>query len=204
MYVITGFLLIVVEEQMFMFDFDLLKLVSFPFTKIAGSPNRTIWTINYPGNRTDLPRPLFITSLSYDRVRKLLYAVHPNGPILILLNVTKSGIVTTSISLLKARNGFVLFTLGSVLVDESSGSFYVAEKAYGAIVKFEYNSTIGTVIAGKFINPLLSNQLEHVTSLAFDSSGYIYAVDMNRNRIVQLVGNNGELRIVAGVSFFIK
>ena len=117
---------------------------------------------------------------------------------LIILNITEDNAEVMANTQLTVMNSSITLYPYSVVIDEKSDLFYVADTQLNIIVKFKFGCTAGTIVAGGLISSSIVNQLNIPTSLTFDSSGYLYIADSGYNRIVQLLNEQGDLRTIVG------
>ncbi len=182
---------------MYVSDLGNIRVQSFPFTTSTGSPNgTTILEESLAGSNRSWP--IFVYGMAFDQMRSLLYLGDYLNQRLLILNETEDNIQIIADTELLLMNSSIQIHPFAIVIDEASDSFYVSDNALNGVVKFKFGSTTGTIIAGGTINDSIVNQLGMSGGLALDSSGYLYIADIEYNRIVQLLNDDGDLRTIAG------
>lgn len=173
------------------------RVRSFVFTTSTGSPNGTT-ILGDSLDGSDRSSPILVLAMAFDEMRSLLYLGDYSNQRLIILNRTENNTQIVNDTELLVMNSSIQIYPNGIVIDEASDSFYVSDNILSAVVKFKFGSTTGNIIAGSMISDLIYNQLMAPAGLALDSSGYLYIVDSQYNRIVQVQNDNGDLRTIAG------
>lgn len=88
----------------------------------------------------------------------------------------------------------------SIALDSNSTIFYVADAGNHRILKFVFNITTGTLIAGGQGPGTATNQLSFPTCIYFDSaSNSLFITNMNAYSVVQWVLGSSIWKLVAGI-----
>ncbi|CAF4375026.1 unnamed protein product [Rotaria socialis] len=190
---------VVSKGRLYTFDSSVLSIVWFPLNISGGSPNRTIVKQCNPDG-TNITLSSIV--IAFDGVRKLFYITgYENPSLIIIMNITDDCMVMITKSTFTLTNGLMLEHPCSILVDETSGSFYVLDMALKIMAKYSFGSTTGTIIISGLLNNMDSTGYGSCGKMGFDSSGQLYMTDSGQFRVVQLVNDKGGMRTVAGMGF---
>ena len=173
------------------------RVQSFPITTSSGSPNGTTILGEFP-DRSNYSMYVTVDCMAFDRIRNLLYLCISLTDHLLILNTTENNVVIITDSELSVINRSIQIHPSGIVIDETSDIFYVSDDWLRIVVKFEIGSTRGIIVAGRMVSNSFFNQLNTPQGLALDSSGYLYIVDFGLNRIVQLLNDYGDFRVIAG------
>ena len=182
---------------MYVADFYNGRVQSFPITTSSGSPNGTTILGEFP-DRSNYSMYVNVDCMAFDRIRNLLYLCISFTDHLLILNTTENNVVIITDSELSVINRSIQIHPSGIVIDETSDIFYVSDGWLRIVVKFEIGSTRGIIVAGRMVSNSFFNQLNTPQGLALDSSGYLYIVDFGLNRIVQLLNDYGDFRVIAG------
>ncbi|CAF0850861.1 unnamed protein product [Adineta ricciae] len=189
------------QGQMYVSDVANQRVQAFPFTTSPGSPNATtILGQNFVGNERSMP--IIVLGMAFAYKSGLLYLNDYLNRRLLILNISDDNVQIVVDSELSIMNSSISLHPTGIVIDEIANTFYVSDALSNIVVKFQINSTIGNVVAGRLISSSIYNQLNQPIGMAIDSSGYLYIADSGYNRVVQLINGNGDLRTIAGVGFF--
>ena len=173
------------------------RVQSFPITTSSGSPNGTTILGEFPDG-SNYSMYVTVDCMAFDRIRNLLYLCISLTDHLLILNTTENNVVIITDSELSVINRSIQIHPSGIVIDETSDIFYVSDDWLRIVVKFEIGSTTGIIVAGRMVSNSFFNQLNTPQGLALDSSGYLYIVDFGLNRIVQLLNDYGDFRVIAG------
>ncbi|CAF3566749.1 unnamed protein product [Rotaria socialis] len=190
---------IVSKGRLYTYEMRLTSIIWFPLNISGGSPNYTrVPQCNPDGTNITLSS----TVIAFDGVRNLFYITgYENPSLLIIMNITGDCMVMITKSNLILTNGLMLTHPCSILVDETSGSFYVLDMALKIMAKFSFGSITGTIIISNLLNNMDPTGYGSCGIMMLDSSGQLYMTDFNRPRVVQLLNDKGDMRTVAGMGF---
>ena len=185
------------KDQLYVSDLDNYRILGFPLRRTEGSPDGTTIIGRY-GAGSALNQINLVYYMTIDRTRQLFYLSDYGNFRLLKLNLTDNSLQ------LVAGSGFVgsdsnslNLSLGMV-VDENTGSLYVADSGNHRIQKFQLNSSHGTTVAGGNDPGANLSQLNSPSNVALDSSGNLYIADRQNHRIIQWLIGAQQGRIIAG------
>jgi hypothetical protein len=198
-----SFLILAWEGQMYVSDLGNYRILAFPLSTTAGSPDGMTIVGRY-GLGSALNQIDHVYSMAVDNVRGLFYLSDCNNNRILTLNLTNNMLqLAVGTGLAGSNNTNLNLPLG-ITVDTSTGSLYVADSRNHRVQKFNFGSIAGFTVAGGTVSGQSLSQLYLPSGVALDSNGNVYISDGGNNRIVQWLVGAQQGRIIAGMIYLIK
>lgn len=192
---------LVFDGYIYLSDIMRGQIRSFSLTNTTSSPNiTTIFDRSLiEDNRLN---PFSPFGLAYHKTQALLYVCDSLNQRLIILNRTENHTGLVADIELFMENSSIVISPMYIVIDEKADFFYVTDTGLKSVFKFKTGTGIGQLVAGNLMSDSITNQLAAPLGLTLDNSGYLYIVDLEQNRIVQVLNDQGDLRTIAGKFIF--
>ena len=185
------------KGQLYVSDLGNFRIMAFPMTTMEGAPDG-VTIIGREGLGSSLNQINQVYAMAVDEMRERFYLSDFRNHRILLLNLTNNTMQLAAGTGLAGVNDVSLNFPGTITVDQSTGSFYVADTRNHRIQQFAFNSTQGITVAGGMSNGSNLTQLNLPWGVALDPSGNVYVADTGNHRIIQWLAAAQRGRVIAG------